>query len=81
MKPFKTLVEHINPNIEDLKHFNSNTKNFTIVNKILKETVQFVNENSLNKFHCKCNSFYDFDKQMVKNKTEKIQYFIRSNPQ
>lgn len=34
------------------------------INKILKDTVQHLSKNnSMNKFHCKCNGLYDFKKQ------------------
>lgn len=43
---------------------------FGEINKIIKETQDYLNENSLEKFHCRCNNFYDFEKQIGKDLSE-----------
>ena len=39
---------------------------FAEINRILKDTQEYLNENSLEKFHCRCNSYYDFERQLGK---------------
>ena len=70
-QPFKNLIKHIYPESEE-KFFrmknNSETElmSFPEINRLLKDTQDYLNENSLEKFHCRCNSYYDFERQLGK---------------
>jgi hypothetical protein len=63
IKPFSALIKQVNPNQKELqskKYLHS--INFTQINQIIKDTLLYLNENSLDKYHCKCNNYYDYQK-------------------
>jgi hypothetical protein len=63
IKPFSTLIKQVNPNQKELhskKYLQS--INFTQINQIIRDTLSYLNENSLDKYHCKCNNYYDYQR-------------------
>ena len=56
---------------------NSNFINFTSLNRVLNETVEFLKKNSLKSFHCKCNGAYNFDSEDYSPLKNKI---IKNSP-
>ena len=71
---------HINPESEEnFFKLNKNSEcdaiSFKEINRIIKETQQYLNENSLEKFHCRCNNYYDFERQLgneVDSKSKRV---------
>jgi len=70
----------VNPESLELNSIKNKSQiNYSKANKLLKETLDFVSKNSLNNFHCKCNNFYDYDKQISIREQRKLMVKMSRN--
>ena len=62
-------MKHLNPASKEINNVvNNEYVSFQKMNRILTEITQFVDCNSLQKYHCKCNTYQDFDQLSLDRK-------------
>lgn len=73
---FKNLIEVLNPT-KEIKL--SEKSGFHALNKVVSDTLKYVESNSIKKFQCKCYGFYDFNKADNLKKNSKSTFYSASS--